>query len=448
MLEVPQGNFNFGSVASATANSVTVTSPAVALTAPVNLAYGDLSMLITEGLGIGQLRKVSVNAATNTFTIANDRAFDVNPNSTSRWTLYAPLRNATIYRNTISDCAKGVWLYGNAYDDVVAENRSFDSAGIYMHAITGKISGSVAVSCPGYFTRITRNTVEGVSRWGNYAGIGLNTGRFDSGGAYVDTQALGTEINGNTIFGDKDAVVSGSVYPGEMGPFSGLYAISYGFSNGSNGVGTGDATNTILEGNHLCDLKYGVNLSRCDSGNLVSATSSDSLVPTFLNEAAPASDNTIQLNNHQAAVAGSALEAESLAVAAQTAGVTYRVAGETQLSGGEAVYFDATAAGQFLTLDVPGITAATYDIHVGIKSWNNKGIWQLAISRLDAQGSATNVGPAVDEYTADETFTEVDLGNWAPGSTSDKAFKFTVTGKNAASAGYGLAIDYILMIPQ
>ncbi len=447
MLEPPSGNFNYGQVASATATSITVTAPAVTLVAPVNLDFGDLSIMITEGRGLGQLRRVSVNAATGVFTIANDKPFDVTPDSTSRWTLYAPMRNATVYKNIISNCAKGIWIYGNACDDVVADNMSMDSAGIYIHAITGNIS-SVGTSSPSYFTRLTRNTVQGLSRWGNFAGIGLNTGRWNSGGSYLDVQTLGTVISNNVIFGDKDAVTSPSFYPGEMGPYSGIYAISYGFSNQSNGLGTGDATNTIIEGNHLCDLKYGVNLSRADSGNLISANSYDSLVPTFIFEAAPASDNTMQLNNHQATVAGALLEAESLTVAAQTSGVTNRDGGEVQLSGGAADYFDATAATQFVSFDVPGISAVTYDVRVGIKSWNNKGIWQLAISRLDSQGSATNLGSPIDEYTANEGFTQVDLGNWTPGTTSDKAFKFTVIGKNAASSGYGLAFDYIMLLPQ
>jgi hypothetical protein len=104
--------------------------------------------------------------------------------------------------------------------------------------------------------------------------------------------------------------------------------------------------------------------------------------------------------------------------------------------------------GQYVTFDVPDIAVATYDVRVGVKDWNNKGQWQLAISRLDQQGSPTNVGSPVDEYNANEVFTEVDLGNWTPGSSSDKAFRFTVTGKNASSTGYGLAFDYIRLIPQ
>ncbi len=111
-------------------------------------AYSDLGVLVTEGHpASGQLRKVAVNASASTFTIAGDKPFTIVPDTTSRWTLYAPLRNATIYRNTVRNCAKGIWLYGNAYDDLAAENSSLDSAGIYLHTVSsGGISSGVLTS--------------------------------------------------------------------------------------------------------------------------------------------------------------------------------------------------------------------------------------------------------------------------------------------------------------
>jgi hypothetical protein len=145
---------------------------------------------------------------------------------------------------------------------------------------------------------------------------------------------------------------------------------------------------------------------------------------------------------------GGKFEAENLSVAAQTSGIPYRIVADSRFSNGSGTFFDATAASQYVTFDVPDVAVATYDVRVGVKDWNNKGQWQLAISRMDQQGSPTNLGPVVDTYTAGETFTEVDLGNWTPGTTSDKAFRFMVTGKNASSTGYGLAIDYIRLIPQ
>ena len=135
-------------------------------------------------------------------------------------------------------------------------------------------------------------------------------------------------------------------------------------------------------------------------------------------------------------------------MAAQTSGITERISADPRFSNGEGTFFDATAINQFVTYDVPNVAAGTYDVRIGIKKWNNKGIFQLGISRLDQQGSPQNVGSPVDEYASGEVFTEVDLGNWTPGSTSDKAFKFSVTGKNGSSSGYGLAFDYIKLIPQ
>jgi parallel beta-helix repeat protein len=143
-----------------------------------------------------------------------------------------------------------------------------------------------------------------------------------------------------------------------------------------------------------------------------------------------------------------AFEAESLTVVSMSAGIGKTISNDVRFSGGAALYLNATAATQFITLDVPNVAAGTYDVRVGIKKWNNKGAWQCAIQRLDGVGSLTNVGPAVDEYDPNEVFTEVDLGNWAPGSTNDKAVTFTVTGKNAASSGYQLAIDYLVFVPQ
>ncbi len=152
------------------------------------------------------------------------------------------------------------------------------------------------------------------------------------------------------------------------------------------------------------------------------------------------------------AVTGAAVfqqfETENLTVAAQTSGVTERISTDARFSNDAGTFFDATTTSQFVTYDVPNVAAGTYDVRVGIKKWNNKGIWQLGISRMDQQGSPQNVGSPVDEYTSGETFTEVDLGNWTPASTSDKAFRFIVTGKNASSSGYGLAFDYIKLIPQ
>jgi len=142
----------------------------------------------------------------------------------------------------------------------------------------------------------------------------------------------------------------------------------------------------------------------------------------------------------------SKFETENLSIAAQTAGVTQTTGTDSHFSNNTGTFFPAVASGQYITYTVPNITAGTYDVRVGVKQYSVRGTWQLAISRLDQLNSPTNVGSPFDEYFNGTQFTEVDLGLWTPGTTSDKAFRFLVTGKNASSGGYDLSFDYITLI--
>ncbi len=141
-------------------------------------------------------------------------------------------------------------------------------------------------------------------------------------------------------------------------------------------------------------------------------------------------------------------ETEDLTVAQKT-NPTHRVFADASFSNGYGSILDATAVGDYVTYLVPNVVAATYNIRVGVKNTNTRGIWQLAIGRADNfSGTQANVGTLQDEYVAGTTFTEVNLGNWTPGSTSDKWFQFKITGKNASSTGYSEAFDYIKLTPQ
>jgi len=92
------------------------------------------------------------------------------------------------------------------------------------------------------------------------------------------------------------------------------------------------------------------------------------------------------------------------------------------------------------TLNVPA--AGVYDIRVGEKTTTSRGMFQLSINGI-------NVGPVSDEYSnTTGTFSTVDLGNFAFAAPGPQTFKFTVTGKNAASTGFGLAFDDITLTPQ
>jgi hypothetical protein len=92
---------------------------------------------------------------------------------------------------------------------------------------------------------------------------------------------------------------------------------------------------------------------------------------------------------------------------------------------------------------VPNVAAATYTVSVGMKKNTSRGTFQLAASRAD-QNTYTNIGSPVDEYeNTSGDYTEVTVGTWTPGTTNNKLFRFTVTGKNASADQFWLSVDYI-----
>jgi hypothetical protein len=132
-------------------------------------------------------------------------------------------------------------------------------------------------------------------------------------------------------------------------------------------------------------------------------------------------------------------EMESLPVAGSS-GDTHRIAYDSGYSGGAGTILEGNAAGDFVTYTVAVPQAGTYDVRVGIKRLDNRGIWQLSVDGV-------NRGPAVDGYAATASFTEVDLGAVAI-SAGNRAFRFTLTGKNASSTSYWTSLDYVRLIPQ
>jgi hypothetical protein len=285
--EVPAGTFNYGAVLAATTNTLTV-APVITLTNPA-LEYGKLSVAITCGRGLGQAKAVaSVNSSSDVITLSEP--FDVIPDATSKFTLYAPLSWFTVHSNTLVNCAKGIWGFGNQYDAVIADNTSIDCNGIFVWSarVGPPDTTSFAQNCPDFFSRITRNTVIGVSRRSHQGGIGTYTGRFDSPKFY-DVEVYATEITENEVS------VNNNVSPGtgtESPPYDGIYVSSYPFSTGSDGSGTGDATQTIIESNRLSNLPTGVTLTQCDYGQMVNGNTYDSSVLAFLSDATGSSDNT------------------------------------------------------------------------------------------------------------------------------------------------------------
>ena len=136
-------------------------------------------------------------------------------------------------------------------------------------------------------------------------------------------------------------------------------------------------------------------------------------------------------------------ETESSTVfnASKSSGPTYRVFPWTGFTGGNGTILDATAAGQSVTMQLNVAQPGTYDVKYAVKMKNLRGISQLAVNGVP-------VGPAEDQYSAADAFQEFDVGNVTIATAGNQSFTFTITGKNAASAGFPASFDYIKLTPQ
>ncbi len=139
-------------------------------------------------------------------------------------------------------------------------------------------------------------------------------------------------------------------------------------------------------------------------------------------------------------------EVESLSIPGSSPAGATRVLSDSNMAGGAGVILDATAVGDYISFLVPAVGAKKYDIRVGVKKFNSRGICQLAIGQA-GNPSPVNVGTPKDLYSSSGQYTEIDFGTWTPATTGDKWFWFTITGKNASSSGYSECFDYIVLRP-
>jgi hypothetical protein len=143
-------------------------------------------------------------------------------------------------------------------------------------------------------------------------------------------------------------------------------------------------------------------------------------------------------------------EVEGLAATGSN-GHAPRLVSDPLFSATQAIILDGIAVGDTINFTVPNVQARSYRVKVGVKKFNSRAIWQCLIGRADNfAGTASNVGTPQDDYSTNPIgdFVEHDLGTWTPGTTSDKSVQLKTTGKNSASQGYTIAIDYIRLIPM
>ena len=274
-VEVPSAAFNYGAVTAATNTTLTI-NPQMPLSRPL-IYFGRLAVAIIDGRGLGQLRRVvAVDSVNNQIKI--EPPWDVIPNATSAFTLILPLEQVTYFRNTAIDCTKGMWLFGNTFDSVMAENETKACEGLFMFTVR-----TPGLFIPGYFARFARNRVIGVSPKSKNGGISYDTGRFDQRGAYCGTMAYGIEMLDNFISGNPHAVPIPHATEAPPYPGLALSAATYSSQYDGNSIGA-DGRNTVLARNKLSDLVTGVTITHSLYGTVIADNTYTATVKSFLED--------------------------------------------------------------------------------------------------------------------------------------------------------------------
>jgi hypothetical protein len=140
------------------------------------------------------------------------------------------------------------------------------------------------------------------------------------------------------------------------------------------------------------------------------------------------------------APAGIKYEAESVPF---TGSPNARAFAWPSFSGGNGVIADGTAVGAYLQFTIGVPQSGTYDLRFATKQFSSRGIVQPSVGGV-------NVGPPQDEYNANGNgvFQEYDAGVVTFSAAGNYTVKFTATGKNAASSGFTVVVDYVKLTPQ
>ena len=134
------------------------------------------------------------------------------------------------------------------------------------------------------------------------------------------------------------------------------------------------------------------------------------------------------------------METESLTLQARS-GATHSIVRDAKLSQSAGTLVSNTTVGSSVTYTVPVPRAGTYNIKVRIKKGPTRGKFQLSIGQQKR-------GPVQDAYSPAVDYQVRNLGSITFPSGGNKAFKFTVTGKNANSSGTSLVFDWVKVTPQ
>lgn len=183
LVEPPTGIFSTGNVIGATARTITLDFVGgEKIEKDTYVRYNMLAVYISEGTGQGQMRYIK-RTTTDAYGACYEfqdweRDWDIIPDSTSVFSVIAPLANLTVYHYKAYDSTGPVCLYNNVNDAVVSGCTLIDTSGI---AVYGTSSGGIVNGrgTPSSHIRIVDNYIEGVGA--NYNAGAIKEPRYCGG---------------------------------------------------------------------------------------------------------------------------------------------------------------------------------------------------------------------------------------------------------------------------
>ena len=184
---------NLGNVASADATSISDPNNTINIDPfSTGVIPEDYGVVIVGGKGAGQTRRLIAYSQPK---ITVDRAWDVIPDSTSRYATFVyGLEKSLIKDNVLSQNPRGIWLYHTAIREVdVIGNSISEGGGIYLRSYQNLSTKSFM---PIYNVLIARNTIVNTTQqWGSY----INSVFVNGDAQAFGIATLGVEMRSNLL---------------------------------------------------------------------------------------------------------------------------------------------------------------------------------------------------------------------------------------------------------
>ena len=163
--------------------------------------WGDkYCLIIVKGRGKGQY--AYINSMDNSTVEEDglvkfelDKKWKVMPDTTSKVIVMANSEYNIFFRNTAKTGGKGIWLFQDTMNSVVADNDCVDIEGIYVRGVINDEK-----KCISYYDRVTRNKVSGVSKKSKIVSISVDAS-IESEFLVPDiTLMYGNEVRDNYMY--------------------------------------------------------------------------------------------------------------------------------------------------------------------------------------------------------------------------------------------------------